>query len=105
MAYLALVVVYVVAALTAFAGFWLTAVLFVSDDNDATGTMTALLRGVAGRGPILIAVGVGLGLIGNVAANHLPPAPAGNLVAPSHPSDPCDLNDGLFGLCGAGQLR
>jgi hypothetical protein len=102
---IALVFVYVVAALTAFAGFWLTAVLFVSDDNDATGTMTALLRRVAGRGPILIAVGVALGLVGNLAANHLPPAPASDMLSPSHPSDPCDLNDGLFGLCGAGQLR
>lgn len=105
MAYLALIAVYVVAACTALAGFWLTAVLFVGHDYDATGVVMTAVRKVAGRGPILIAAGVALGLLGNLAANHLPPAPASDLVAPSHPSDLCDLNDGLFGLCGAGQLR
>ncbi|SOX53443.1 hypothetical protein MAAFP003_2117 [Mycobacterium ahvazicum] len=105
MAYLALIAVYVVAACTALAGFWLTAVLFVGHGYDATGVVMTAVRRVAGRGPLLIAAGVGLGLLGNLAANHLPPAPASDLVAPSHPSDLCDLNDGLFGLCGAGQLR
>ncbi|CDO88219.1 hypothetical protein AWC29_21000 [Mycobacterium triplex] len=105
MAYLAVIAVYVVAAGTALAGFWLTAVLFVGHDYDAAGVIMSAARRVAGRGPLLIAAGVALGLLGNLAANHLPPASASDLVAPSHPSDLCDLNDGLFGLCGAGQLR
>lgn len=105
MAYLALIVVDVVAALTALAGIWLTAVLFVNDGDDGTGTITTLIRRVARRGPLLVVVGVALGLIGNIAANHLPPSSAYDMVAPSNATDLCDLNDGLFGLCGAGQLH
>ncbi|WAC89590.1 hypothetical protein [Mycobacterium sp. Aquia_213] len=105
MAYIALIAVYVVGALTALAGFWLTAVLFVGHDYDRAGVIMTAARRVAGRGPILIAAGVALGLLGNLAANHLPPSPASDMVAPSHATDPCDLNDGLFGLCGAGQLH
>ncbi|WP_025735916.1 hypothetical protein [Mycobacterium genavense] len=104
MAYLAVIAVYVVAAGTALAGFWLTAVLFVGHDYDTAGVVMSAARRVAGRGPLRIAAGVALGLLGKLAANHLPPASASDLVAPS-PSDLCDLNDGLFGLCGAGQLR
>jgi hypothetical protein len=105
MAYIALIVVYVVAALCALVGFWLTAALFTHDDNDAGRTHPASGRWAARRGPILIAAGVALGGIGNFSANHLPPSPVSDEVAPSNPTDPCDNNDGLFGLCGAGQLR
>jgi hypothetical protein len=105
MAYLVLIAVYVVAAVTALAGFWLTAVLFVGHANDSAGVIMTALRRVAGRGPILIAAGVALGLLGNLAANHLPRSPASEMVAPSNATDQCDLNDGLFGLCGAGQLH
>lgn len=104
-AYIALIVVYLAAAFTALAGLWLTAVLFVGDDDDGAGVMMAALRRAAGRGPILVAAGVALGLLGNLAANHLPPLPASEMVAPSNATDLCDLNDGLFGLCGAGQLH
>jgi hypothetical protein len=102
-AYLALIVVYVVAAFSALAGIGFTAQLFIGDD-DGTGTHTALSRRAARRGPILVAVGVALGLIANTAAGHLPPSSASDLVAPPSMTDQCDNNDGLFGLCGAGQL-
>jgi hypothetical protein len=105
MAYIALIVVYVMAAFSALAGLWLTAVLFVGDDSDGAGIITTAIRRAAPRGPILIAVGVALGLLGNVSANHLPASPASDMVAPSNATDLCDNNDGLFGLCGAGQLR
>lgn len=105
MAYLVLIAVYVVAAGTALAGFWLTAVLFVGHDYDATGVIMTAVRRVAGRGPMLIAAGVAMGLLGNLAANHLPPSSASDTVRPPHATDLCDLNDGLFGLCGVGQLR
>ncbi|MCV7428194.1 hypothetical protein [Mycobacterium montefiorense] len=105
MAYVALIVVHAVAALSALAGMWLTAAFFVSHDNDGTGAITKHIRRAAPRGPILVAVGVGLGFIGNIAANHLPVSPASGIVAPSNATDLCDLNDGLFGLCGAGQLH
>jgi hypothetical protein len=104
-AYIALNVVYVVAALSALIGIWLTVQLFIRVDNDATDTTTTPSRWAARRGPILISVGVALGLIGNVSANHLPPPPASGSVAPSSVTDMCDNNDGLFGLCGAGQLH
>jgi hypothetical protein len=103
--YIALIVVYLAAAFTALAGLWLTAVLFVSDDDDGAGVIMNAVRRAAGRGPILVAIGVALGLLGNLAANHLPPLPASDLVAPSSATDECELNDGLFGLCGAGQLH
>jgi hypothetical protein len=46
-----------------------------------------------------------LGLIGNISSNHLPPASASDMVTQSSVTDLCDNNDGLFGLCGAGQLQ
>jgi len=106
-AYIALVVAYAVAVLCALAGIWLTVELFIKNDNDETGTSTTTTpsRWAARRGPILISVGVALGLIANISANHLPPAPASGVVAPSNATDLCDNNDGLFGLCGAGQLH
>lgn len=103
-AYLALIVVYVVAAFSALAGIGFTAQLFIGDDDDATGSHTALSRRAARRGPVLVAVGVALGLIANTAAGHLPPSSASDLMAPPSMTDQCDNNDGLFGLCGAGQL-
>lgn len=104
-AYLALIVVYAVAALSAFAGIWFTVQLFIRDDHDGAGTIAPPGRWAARRGPILVSVGVALGLIGNISANHLPPSSASDLVAPSSVTDMCDNNDGLFGLCGAGQLH
>lgn len=104
-AYLALIVVYVVAAFSALAGIGFTVQLFIRDDHDGTTTRTALGRREARRGPILVAVGVGLGLIANVVTVHLPPSSASDLVAPPSMTDQCDNNDGLFGLCGAGQLH
>ncbi|SPM37227.1 hypothetical protein BN1232_02391, partial [Mycobacterium rhizamassiliense] len=95
-AYLALIVVYVVAAFSALAGLGFTVQLFIRDEHQATGTA---------RGPILIAVGVGLGLMANIVTVHLPPSSASDLVAPPSMTDQCDNNDGLFGLCGAGQLH
>ncbi|WP_145958455.1 hypothetical protein [Mycobacterium shigaense] len=103
MAHLALIAVYVVAAFSALAGIGFTVQLFISDDPAETGT--ALSRRADRRGPILVAVGIGLGLIANTAAGHLPPSSASDLVAPSSMTDQCDNNDGLFGLCGAGQLN
>ncbi|BBX60955.1 hypothetical protein MSAS_01290 [Mycobacterium saskatchewanense] len=105
MAYLALIVVNVMAALSALTGFWLTARYFISDDKDGTGAITTRGPWAARRGPILVAVGIGLGFLANFAQNHIPPSPASDVVVPSNATDLCDNNDGLFGLCGAGQLH
>jgi hypothetical protein len=105
MAQIAVIVVHVVAALATLTGFWLTARFFIGNDSDGTATIATRGRWAARGGPILIAVGVGLGFIGNIAGSHLPASPASDMVAPSNPADRCDDNDGLFGLCGAGQLR
>jgi hypothetical protein len=98
-AYIVLIAVYFAAAAAALAGIWLTAREFVRD--------TAAIRPgrwAARRGPLLVAVGVVLGLVGNMSATHLP-ASSTPFVAPSSSTDGCDNNDGLFGLCGAGQLN
>jgi hypothetical protein len=76
-----LIAVYFAGAIAALAGIWLTANGFVRD--------TAVIRPgpwAARRGPLLVAVGVALGLIGNVSATHLPPSSA-PIVAPSSPTD------------------
>jgi hypothetical protein len=105
MAYIALTGVYVVAAFSALTGIWLTARWVVSVDKDGPATIVAPRRWEARWGPILIAVGCALGLVGNFTTIYLPPSPASDLVAPSSVTDECDNNDGLFGLCGAGQLH
>lgn len=56
--------------------------LFVNDGDDGTGTATTLIRGVARAS-----------------------SSGYDMVAPSNEADLCDINDGLFGLCGARQLH
>jgi hypothetical protein len=102
-AYIVLIAVYFAAAVAALAGIWLTVREFVRE-NDGSGALSRPGRWAARRGPLLIAVGVALGLIGNMSATHLP-ASSAPFVAPSSSTDGCDNNDGLFGLCGAGQLN
>jgi hypothetical protein len=98
-AYIVLTAAYFVAAIAALAGIWLTAREFVRDP-----AVIRPGRWTARRGPLLIAVGIALGLIGNMSATHLPLSSA-PFMAPSSSTDGCDNNDGLFGLCGAGQLN
>jgi hypothetical protein len=102
MAHLVLIVVYFAAAISELFGICLTVQLFLRNDNDGTAVVITHRRWAARRGPILIAVGVVLGLIGNFSAMHMSPMPSAPL-PPSSATDGCDNNDGLFGLCGAGQ--
>lgn len=104
MAHLVLIVVYLAAAVIEFVGICFTVRLFLRSFDDGTAAV-ARHPSVARRGPILIAVGVALGLIGNFSAGHLPPPSSATIPVPSSSTDGCDNNDGLFGLCGAGQLH
>lgn len=103
-AYIVLITVYFAAAIAALAGIWLTVREFVRDNSEESDNLVRPGRWAARRGPLLVAVGVALGLLGNMSATHLP-ASSAPFVEPSSSTDGCDNNDGLFGLCGAGQLN
>jgi hypothetical protein len=104
-AHLVLIVVYFVGAVSAFIGIWLSVQQLLKTDDDGTAALLTSGWWTARMGPILIAVGVLLGLVGNFCALHIEPSSSSPFPAPSSSTDGCELNDGLFGLCGAGQLH
>ena len=60
--------IYVIACLLELLGIKLTVSVFVRDRNDGTFVIDATEGWQAARGPILIALGVIVGLIGNVVS-------------------------------------
>jgi hypothetical protein len=104
-AHLALIVVYFVGAVSAFIGIWLSVQQLLKTEDEGTAAALPPDRWTARIGPILIAAGVLLGLLGNFCALHIEPSSSSPFPAPSSSTDGCELNDGLFGLCGAGQLH
>jgi hypothetical protein len=70
-----LIIVYIVGAAFEIAGLFLTAQSFLWDKGNGTAEWVAPEGWKKIRGPVLIAVGIVIGLIGNVASLYLGSAP------------------------------